>query len=914
MELSSEPFMDTLFASQSTSENEKILVHPDGRGYNIHLQVNGISLRPNLVRMMKKGGAYASRPEDADIILVDSSQLDGKRLIRTWHQTPGKAVLEFQWLRKSIEARKPLLEIDGWGGTQTLDDGRPIVEVAADGEEAEVEQLVSKSVSRPEVLQGDSLLMSSIRSPLPTPRVTPEEPLTKRILNNVPTTLAADVPLIPNNPRPPQSPQQASLVVSQNLQQPSEHAGQPTYNHTPSISPPVQSSNTPQPIAPPQQLISVLPYNPQALPQPQLAQPATPASFSHIQFSQTPSQTQPTQPATPVPFLHPQFSQVSQFQPQFSQAPPFPQQFPVPQQSYQFGQFPQQQLISGHMPFMPPQSMTMPTGMPFHNLRDPQSFQMLMTLMDVMRNTNGGEFLQAGQPSPMYPQIEAASSAPPVIHHEQTPDSLVATDQPYPPSSSSYKSRSPTPDVVVSKHPEKQSRPSGRKPRTDISSRTPSTVLLPPSVKRKANHEAMSLVGNPSNNRSLKGKERVVISDESDNDEDAPPAGSDDVFEQSLLSSPGRTNARKNSGEVFLDDQGQPLTFFVQVDLQGRSGVVSNIKKNKGKVIGSIADADYVILFTRSQTFQGLLSEAHACDKVPIQSVFVANCVAENTLLDESEYALDTGVSVKHAKRGRPNSAFFEFVQETSSVKKECQKSVSKPKPKAQKATPTETPTKKAKKRSASTSSQISAALLPPSSKEAKSHHARRSPTPPPPETRKSMRDGKFHFTQPEIEYFCQYAQFLLNEDPTMSTTALLQAMHKKMPHHSFGSWQMQASSKLKTQLTDIRKRANIAFRKSSNGNTEKSTEERPGPSKKPRLAALPAAPIVSQETLEREDFEIICEFFANGGGDDDNDERVWERLSQYRPCKSAESWPEYYTTHQSEVYARIEELVRSSS
>lgn len=211
--------------------------------------------------------------------------------------------------------------------------------------------------------------------------------------------------------------------------------------------------------------------------------------------------------------------------------------------------------------------------------------------------------------------------------------------------------------------------------------------------------------------------------------------------------------------------------------------LTTNIQKNKGKIIGSIADADYVILFTRSQTFQGLLSEAHACDKVPIQSAFVADCIAENMLLDESEYMLDT-VSTKNAKRGRPSSAFFEFVQvEVPSAKKEGQKSASKPKPKPKpkRTTPTETPTKKVKKISAPTSPQILAAPLPPSSKEAKSHHARRSPTPPPPETRKSMRDGKFHFTQPEIEYFCQYAQFLLSEDPTMSTTVLLQAIHKKV-------------------------------------------------------------------------------------------------------------------------------------
>ncbi|KAG2154783.1 hypothetical protein DEU56DRAFT_725823 [Suillus clintonianus] len=791
--------MDTLFASQSTSENHKILVHPDGRGYNIHLQVNGISQRPNLVRMMKKAGAYASRPEDADIILVDSPQLDGKRLIRTWHQTPGKAVLEFQWLRKSIEARKPLLEADAWGGAQTLDDGKPIVEVAADA----------------------------------------------------------------------------------------------------------------------------LPYNPQAPPPTQLAPPATPASFTHAQFSQAPPQTQSTQPATPAPFLHPQFSQVSQFsQPQFSQPAPFPQQYPIPQQSYQFGQFSPQQLLPGHMSFMP-QSLTMPTAMPFHNLRDPQNFQMLMTLMDVMRNNNGGEFLQAGQPSPMYPQLEAPPSASPAIHHEQTPESIVAIAQPYPPSSSSYKSCSPTPEAVLSKRSQKRPRPSARKSRTDTFSRAASTVLLPPSVKRKLNHEAMppaQTSRNPPSKRSLKGKERATTSGESDSDEDAPSAGSDDVFEQSLLSSPGLTNARKNPGEVFLDDQGRPLTFFVQVDLQGRSGVVSNIKKNKGKVIGSIADADYIILFTRSQTFQGLLSEAQACDKVPIQSAFVADCIAENMLLDEAEYPLDTGVLVKHSKRGKGASgAFFEFAQvETpSSVKKENQKSISnvKSKPKVKKAMPTGAPAKKVGKRSAPASPQISAAPPPPSSNEAKTLRLRRSPTPPPPETRKSMRDGKFYFTQPEIEYFCRYAQFLLNEDPTMSTTMLLKAMHKKLPHHSLASWQMQASSKLKTELTDIRKRANIAFRKSRTANTEILTgEERPGPSKKPRLSALPTASTLSHEALEREDFEVICEFFANGGGDDDNDERVWERLSQHRPCKSAESWPEYYTTHQSEVYAQIEELVRSSS
>ncbi|OAX44234.1 hypothetical protein K503DRAFT_852800 [Rhizopogon vinicolor AM-OR11-026] len=882
MEPPSEPLMDVLFASQNTSESQKILVHPDGTAYKIHLQVNGILQRPNLVRMLRKAGAHPSRPEDADIVLVDSSQIDGKRLIRTWHHTPGKAVLEFQWLRRSIEARKPLLGDDDWADAQTVDDGEAIIidEIAADGEEAEVEQIVSKLVSRP---QGDSPLIPSIRSPLPTPRVTPDESFVQRKINNIHLTLAADLPSMPNDPMSHTRQRQSPLVDIPQQQSKEHDAVQPAYIHAPSTSPPHQASNTPQPTSLHPQFIPALPYNSQAPPQTQLAQPATPPPFPHVQFSQTPQ------------FPQPQFSQLAQF----------PQQFSVPQQSYQFSQLPVQQPPPGQMPFVS-QPMVMPTGLPFSNLSDQQNFSMLMTLMDVLRNKNGGEFMQAIQPSPMHAHLEAASNAPPPIHHEQIPDSIS-----YPPSSSSYNSRTRTPEAATSQRSEKKARRPARKPRREKYSRSPSRELLPPSVRRKVNHGAIQKTPeNPPDKRSSKGKERAMIPHVFTSDEDVP-TGSDDMLEAPLgLPSRKKAIAAKNNiGEVFLNDHGQPLSFFVQVDLQGRSGVVSNIKKHKGKITGSIADADYVILFARSQTFQGLLSEAQACDKVPIQSLFVADCIAENMLLDETDYALDTSVFVKQTKRGRP-SGLFELAQvETPlSIKKER-----KPKKSDIKnAIPAETPAKKVTKKSAPTPSKKSAA---PVSQDAKSLRARRSPTPPPPETRRSMKNGRFYFTQPELDYFGRYSQFLLDEDPTMSTSALLQAIHKKMPHHSTASWQAQVSSKLKTQLTDTRKRANVAYRKGTAKRVEKPTEEeKPGPSKKPRLAASLTAPTQSQEALEREDFEIICLYFANGGGDDDDDERVWAKLSQHRACKSAKSWPEYYTAHQTEVYAHIEELVRSSS
>lgn len=37
-----------------------------------------------------------------------------------------------------------------------------------------------------------------------------------------------------------------------------------------------------------------------------------------------------------------------------------------------------------------------------------------------------------------------------------------------------------------------------------------------------------------------------------------------------------------------------------------------------------------------------------------------------------------------------------------------------------------------------------------------------------------------------------------------------------------------------------------------------------------------------SQEDLERQDFDVIANFFASGGGDDEDDERVWEQLEKH--------------------------------
>lgn len=159
------------------------------------------------------------------------------------------------------------------------------------------------------------------------------------------------------------------------------------------------------------------------------------------------------------------------------------------------------------------------------------------------------------------------------------------------------------------------------------------------------------------------------------------------------------------------------------------------------------------------------MSEAQACGKVPIQSAFVTDCIAENALLDITDYTLDTAVSTGQGKRGRPGGLFKFAYVESPSIKQEKKER----KLDAKKTTSVETPVKKVDKKSAA-----------PSSRKVRSPRTLRSPTPPPLESRKVTKGGKFYFTQPELDYFCQYAQFLLDEDPTLSTTALIQAAHNK--------------------------------------------------------------------------------------------------------------------------------------
>ncbi|KAI6007286.1 hypothetical protein EDD15DRAFT_2153295 [Pisolithus albus] len=141
-------------SQDSGTQPTPIFVDVQGNACRITVQAVELEGRPKLVRALKSAGAAViSNTKDADIILVDPWTECGRRLIRMWGKDPSKVVLNREWAKLSISNGRPLLQADGWGGMQAVDDGLP---VKIDGIAIDEEQ-----VDGP------------ISNPLPTPRVTP---------------------------------------------------------------------------------------------------------------------------------------------------------------------------------------------------------------------------------------------------------------------------------------------------------------------------------------------------------------------------------------------------------------------------------------------------------------------------------------------------------------------------------------------------------------------------------------------------------------------------------------------------------------------------------------------------------------------------------------------------------------------
>jgi len=159
------------------------------------------------------------------------------------------------------------------------------------------------------------------------------------------------------------------------------------------------------------------------------------------------------------------------------------------------------------------------------------------------------------------------------------------------------------------------------------------------------------------------------------------------------------------------------------------------------------------------------------------------------------------------------------------------------------------------------------------------------------------------------------YVKRLMQRDHAISNTAIGNKLHQRMPHHSVQSWGMYVSKTVRAEVEEMRKRAGIAYRLG----TTAQRQDLGSPSKKPRLKDPTNEPKHSvphqhtpptSPTAEEEDLDVICNFFASGQGNDEDDELVWENLTKYKRCKTASEWPEFYKQREQLINDRIRMLL----
>ncbi|KAJ7783724.1 hypothetical protein DFH07DRAFT_201069 [Mycena maculata] len=438
-------------------------------------------------------------------------------------------------------------------------------------------------------------------------------------------------------------------------------------------------------------------------------------------------------------------------------------------------------------------------------------------------------------------------------------------------------------------NPMMHSQPPGLMPAAYDQSHLPALVLdpLPPSLSRKSSVD-------------LKGKGKITP-------------------HSRLSSSSSRAVGPSTSmHDIFTSDSGEPLTFYVAVDVHKRADVVNHIKRHGGQMSTQTTTADFGVLAFRSQDFGNHL-EIFTCSDhgTAVRPAFVFDSVEQNTLLDPSPYQFELPEKLqrKIQKSAPPSPA------KATAVKKPVG---------SQKA-------KSHKKKTAAVKKEVREERD--SSSESRPHVA--SPSPPPVHTRVLLNGDKYRYPEVEADYVRRYATVLLNRDHQMPFTALSAKLHAKMPHHSVNAWTQYVSQTLRNDIDQIRKRAIIAFRKEQHEQTQRTSQEEP-PAKRrkaekdadadssvtdgstaaaagPSAAAAPRAEAPGEDAEEL-DLNAVAHFFANGGDAEQSDEegepqsvkdaRVWARLTEQGSCRTEESWEIFYNKHHARVMQLYELLI----
>ncbi|KZT72822.1 hypothetical protein DAEQUDRAFT_722438 [Daedalea quercina L-15889] len=407
----------------------------------------------------------------------------------------------------------------------------------------------------------------------------------------------------------------------------------------------------------------------------------------------------------------------------------------------------------------------------------------------------------------------------------------------------------------------------------------PSSIPL----KRRSSMGGLSMASPSASSRS-KGKARAYSPEpplKRHRSVDSPVDGEDEDND-SVTSGPPRY-----ADEVFTQENGESVIFWVQLETKRRGDLLQMIKKNKGKIVANIVDADLVVLAQNSSYFDHWLKRAVQSKKVAVQSRYIHECIKQSALLDTADFTFG---EVSKPRRGRPPSS-----RTHSSPTKQ------KSRPTKAKASPSVGSSKRPERPSSSRSARV-------------------IESPPPPQQPEQAMNGKWLYTTEELEYIQNYIPILMARDPDISNFAIADKLYQKMPHHSAMSWRSrltrELSSGVRMQYMERARDIVKAQRKGSN-QAGKEVEEKlesprsidePGSSS--AVSAEQPADVPEDQHVDADDardFDFIAQFLANGGADNRSDDEVWELLAKEGPTRTAEEWQKFWVERGAEIHAEVQ-------
>lgn len=508
-----------------------------------------------------------------------------------------------------------------------------------------------------------------------------------------------------------------------------------------------------------------------------------------------------------------------------------------------------------------------------------------MSLIDAMRSHGMVPYpqTQGGVPQQTTPDN---SSAPQISQPSSTQSEITTSSS----------SRSSTPQVLpisrkwnesASGYPPQVARRSGPPPRSH--SPVDSPALGPPPVKKrpvkKQKREEQSTVNC---RQSL--------------------ATSDPLHSLYSAKTPAPLSQNAPSQKIFVKDNGEPMTFFVQIDQPSRQNLVTLIKRNGGKIDSSQTSADYAVLYSQSKTFTDLLKSANDAGKTTVGAPFIHDSIQDGVLRDPAKYKL------KMLKRARKRKAQYDSssdVEELTAAEAEAASVIE------QKRLSRNQWQRDWRKRPSEGESDIKAVIKQDVSLFSEQSRIP-SPPPPPPTSDQFSLKGRTKYSDLEREYTLKYIKCLLDRDHLTSVQHMANRLYQKMPRHTLKSWTSYISGyAMKEEVEDIRKQATVAHRKSLKQKQEQIVKEEPLEIELDQVAADRSGQFDTDDIKkmnEEDDLNAIVSFFAYGGGDEKDEgagqEELWQRLSSKESCKTANSWAEFYERHYNIIQERYTKLV----